>query len=484
VSAITSPHVPPSNMDAEAVVLAAVMSDEQALDQLQHMLRPEHFYADANRTIYSAALDLAKVGKPTDLVGVATLLRDRDQLERVGGSSYLAGISGSPFTNHVAEPAKDIVAKARLRALIREAQTIVAEAYAVPENVGAFVQSAEARMYAAAGEGERELRARSAREIMGECIPEITRRFRGQAPAGHSTGFSSLDLRIGGIRKGRVYVIAARPGMGKTSLVTQIMGSVATSKADDRGVYMASLEMPREQIGERLLAQDAALDTRKVERGWLNREEWDSILTSGKGVGGWPLVVDDQSGMTLSVLRSSLRRARRRMESEFGVGLGLVCIDYFQLLSTSDVSRWGSSTNDQLEALSKGIADGIAKEFDVPVLLLSQLNRECEKRPNKRPQLSDLRGSGALEQDAHTILFLYREDQYRKDGEARDRSAEVIVAKARGGRCGTVNLSYLEYCTKFVDEQSDDADDELAKYQHEIDALSVDMQEGIEARYP
>jgi replicative DNA helicase len=338
-------------------------------------------------------------------------------------------------------------------------------------------------MYIAAGEERAELRARTAKQVMDDCVPEIGRRFAGTTVAGMSTGFRSLDIRIGGLRDERVYVIAARPGMGKTSFATQLMGTVATSETRKRGVYMASLEMPNEQIGERLLAQHTQLDTRKVERGWLTRAEWDSIIESGKGIGAWPLIIDDKAGMTISELRANLRRARRTFQGEFDVDLGLVVIDYFQLLGTHDIARWGSSTNDTLEALSKAIVNGIAKEFKVPVLLLSQLNRECEKRPGKRPQLSDLRGSGALEQDAHTIMFLFREDLYREPNEQKDRAADVIVAKARGGRLGTTTLSYLDYCTRFLDENSDDAADDLTHYRREADELGM-IADNSDERHP
>src|SRR6266511_4463947 len=222
---------------------------------------------------------------------------------------------------------------------------------------------------------------------------------------------------------------------------------------------MASLEMPNDQIGERLLDQQAAIDTRKVELGWVGKGEWDTLLDASKRISDWPLIVDDIAGMTVSGLRSGIRRAKRRFEQEFGVGLGVVAIDFFQLLSLSDM-RWSGNSNDMYEQQSKAIAQ-MAKEFDVPIVLLSQLNRECEKRPGQRPQMSDLRGSGALEQDAHTIMFIFREDLYRQDRKEHDRSAEIIVTKARGGRCGTVNLSYVDWCTKFGDDRQNDEEDHL-----------------------
>lgn len=473
-------RVPPNDLDAEAIVLSAAMI-EGRLDDIAHVLRPEQFYAHANARIWATIVGLAAEGKPVDLPTVAATLRDRDQLAGVGGASYLATIAYSPSAAQLLPLATRIADKARLRAVIDESQRIAAEAYANPENVGEFVQQAEARIYAAAGQDVRELRSKTARQVMSGVVEEIKRRFKRETPDGHRTGFPSLDLRIGGLRRGRVYVVAARPGMGKTSLMTHILAEVASSGVERSGVFLASLEMPEDQIGERLVSQQAGLDTRKVELGMLTRSEWGQVAAASSKISGWPMVIDDSAGMTVSSLRSSLRRARRTMQSEFGVELGLVAIDYFQLLSTADIP-WGGSTNDILEQQSKSLAQ-MAKEFDVPLVLLSQLNRECEKRPGKRPQMSDLRGSGALEQDAHTIMFLFREDLYR-DRKLHDRSAEIIVAKARGGRVGTVNLSYIDWCTRFGDDRQNDEGDELAHYTREAEELGMGFVDNADEWHP
>jgi replicative DNA helicase len=471
-------RVPPNDMDAEGVVLGTIIADQSAYDRVQPILRPEHFYADANRRIFEAVADLVSTGKPADLVTVVGWLRDRERLEQSGGAAYVAHLFDSPFAANVEEHARRVVEKWRLRSLIHEGQSIVSEAYACPLNVSEFVQSAEARMYAAAGEVRERITSETAGEVIKGCLAEIDRRYRGDSPRGLSSGFKALDVRIGGLREGRTYVCAGRPGMGKTSFLLQAARSVAKSEVENRGVYIASLEMPRNQLGDRFIAQEATLDTRKVELGLLTKAEWPGLSSSASEVGSWPMVIEDEPGLTIAGIRSSLRRAVRRLRSECGVGLGLVGIDYFQLIGTRD-QRWGGSTNDLLEAVSAGIV-GIAKEFKVPVILLSQLNRECEKRPGKRPQLSDLRGSGALEQDAHTIIFFFREDVYRDPAEAKDRKAEFIIAKARGGRCGTVSLGYLEYCTKFVPQESDDEQDELARYADELGSFA----EQEDARHP
>ena len=466
MSATIEARVPPNDLDAESTVLGAVLTDAGAFDRVQPLVRSEHFYSHANGLIFSAVAELIGAGKPGDVVAVAGWLRDRGRLEQIGGAPYLGQLTLAPYVVRLEDHARRIVEKWRLRSLIAEGQAIVSEAYAEPENVGEFVQQAEARIYSAAGEVSERITSETLRDVIQTCSSEIDRRYRGESQRGMPSGFKSLDVRIGGLRPGRVYVCAGRPGMGKTSFLQQAARAVATTKEENRGVFIASLEMPREQLGERFIAQETMLDTRKVELGMLARGDWPVITEAVAKIGTWPMVIEDQPSLTVAGLRSSIRRAARRMRNDYGVGLGLVGIDYFQLIGTYDQPR-GISTNDVLERISSGVV-GIAKEFSVPVILLSQLNRECEKRPGKRPQLSDLRGSGALEQDAHTIIFFFREDVYRDPTATKDRQAEFIIAKARGGRCGTVRLGYLDYCTKFVDARDDEKGDELAQYYDEI----------------
>jgi len=454
--------VPPSDLDAEATVLSAVLVQKGALEEVDHFLKAAHFYADANRWIWEAVTDLASAGKPTDPMMVAGWLRDHNRLAQVGGASYIAQLVETvPPTVRLAATAMRIVDKWRLRRIIDEARAIVAEAYTNADDVAGFVQRAEARIFGASQSLVRTSTIASAGEVMRECIEEARETRDGSRPRGISTGFASLDKRIGGLRGGRVYVCAGRPGMGKTSFATKAARTLAKSTAERRGVFFASVEMPRKQIGDRLIAQEAQLDTRAVEMAMMNRGEWEDYTNAANRIAQWPLIIEDRGGLTLSDLRSSLRRAVRRLESVHETSLGLICIDYLQLMSTADLGK-GMDPNQRLELLSAALV-AIAKEFDVPVVLLSQLNRECEKRVDKRPILADLRGSGAIEQDAHTIIFFYREDVYRAPGDAKDRSAEIIVAKARGGRTGTVRADYLEYCTEFLDRVDDDPHDAFAR---------------------
>jgi replicative DNA helicase len=457
-SGIRDARVPPQDLDAESTILSALLTDATAFDELEPVVRAEHFYSDANRRIFQAVAALRSEGKPADIATVTTWLREHGRLSQVGGAAYVAQVGSAPFAVALEDSARRVLEKYRLRAIIDVAHHIAAEAYAGPENAGLFVQAAEQRMFEAAGDATARVTAEPMRAVMHGCMVEIAARYRGDSPRGVSTGFKSLDMRIGGLRNGRLYVCAGRPGMGKTSFLEQVARSVAEN-AERRGVFLASLEMPREQLGDRFISQATRLDTRKVELGMLTRDEWRQVGEASAEIAKLPIIIDDASGVTVAGLRSALRRATRKLESE-GHALGLVGIDYFQLMGTGARQ---ARDNEAFEAMSLGILN-ISKEFDVPVILLSQLNREVEKREGKRPQLSDLRSSGALEQDAHTVIFFYRGDMYLKPGEQKDRTAEFIVAKARGGRTGTVNLSYLEHCTLFLDEKSDDSGDELAGY--------------------
>lgn len=473
---------PPSDLDAEAILLSAAMLDPANFDRVAHIVGADRFYADRNRFVWSAIGELAGAGKPTDAAAVASLLRDRGRLEAIGGAAYLGEILGAPFALNLEHYAGRVTDQARLRAVIGEARAIAAEAAAGPEDVTTFVQSAEARIFAAAGQETRTVTSESASEVMRGCLTEIAKRFRKETPSGHSTGFKALDRRIGGLRAGRMYVGAGRPGMGKTSFLTQVIRSVCTAAdSDRRGVLFASLEMPRDQIGERLISQEAMLDTRKVELGMLTRAEWSSVTKVSAEIAKWPLIVEDRAALTVSMLRSTIRRSARRLEIEFGTKLGLVGLDYLQLMGDSDLPR-GLNDNSRIERQSAALKD-ISKEFGVPVVALSQLNRDCEKRPNKRPQLSDLRSSGAIEQDAHTIVFFYRDDVYKPAEAVKDNQAEFIVAKCRGGRTGAVNVGFAPYCTKFVDLEDYEDEDELTHYQREeIEDLSVGFEEP--GRYP
>lgn len=469
-----SVRIPPNDIAAEEAVVSAVLSSPGIFDELAMVLRPEHFYADQNRRAWESMGALASVGKTPDVVSVAGWLRDAGRLEQIGGAVYLASLAGAPFVLKPAEPAARIVEKYRVRQVIAAAQAIAAEGYGELLDAAAYVQGAEARIYTAALDGSLPSRSVGASELMSACLSEIEAKSRRERAPGASTGFPALDRRIGWLRPGRLYVAAARPGMGKTSFLIQCGRSIATTPSERMGFFCASLEMPRDDIGNRIISQETALDSRAIDAGFIRQNEWRNVIDRTAEIAKWPMIVDDSPGLTISMLRGLLRRAIRRFHSDFGTRLGLVAIDYLQLMGRSDCPR-GKTTNEDVEWISSQLL-AMAKEFEVPILLLSQLNRECEKRPDKRPMLSDLRSSGAIEQDAWAVVFLYRDDVYRKAEEAKDNQAEFILAKVRGGRTGTVQLGFVPYCAKFVNmADEDDPDDEFARMSREFDGIGEDV---------
>jgi replicative DNA helicase len=456
-------RVPPHDLDAEAVVISSVLLDPDTFGDLSMVIRSEHFYADANRRIWDAIAALSSVGRQPDAPAVAGWLRDHQRLDQVGGMAYLAQLAdGTPAAAKPIQYARRVIAKWRLRALIGTCQRIAAEAYGTVEDIGEFIQQAESAIYEVAQDESRSSRSATGKEVMVEVLKELDAKFNQKQLPGGSTGFETLDRRIGWLRGGRVYIVAARPGMGKTSFVSRAGKAVMLSDSANKGFFFASVEMPRDQIGSRLLAQEAVLDTRAVDAGFLTGAQVKDLHDRAEEIAKWPMVIDDTPAVTIPQLRSILRRAERRLRDEFQTGLGLVAIDYAQIMG-KDTRNRNASMNDMTAAVSAGVL-AIAKEFSVPVLLLAQLNRDCEKRPDKRPMLADLRDSGAFEQDAHTVIFIYRDDPYKKQGETPDGTAELIVAKARGGRCGTVHLDFVAKSALFVDKASDDPDDEFAKF--------------------
>lgn len=465
---MTAALVPPNDLESEGVVIGAVLFAAALFDELSLHLRAEDFYADANRRIWEAFAALTAAGRPLDAPSLAGWLRDHKRLDQVGGTPYIATLADAPVTVNVTEHAKRVADKARLRSIINECRLVASEAYGAVEDVDKFIQTAEARIYSVSQDRSRASRSASAREVVATCVKEIELKFRREIAPGASTGFDSLDKRIGWLRAGRVYIVAGRPGMGKTSFVYKVGKSVMTTGGDARGFFLASVEMPSDQIITRALAQEAQLDTRAVDSGFLRSDQFREICAKSAEVAEWPMILDDTAGVTVGELRSIIRRAERRLRSEYGTKLGLVAIDYAQLMGFGSVDR-GASTNDKFAAVSSGVL-GISKEFGVPVMLLAQLNRDCEKRPDKRPTLADLRDTGAWEQDAHSVIFLYRDDVYRKAGEPKDHKAELIVGKARGGRCGTVKVGFVDKYALFVDERNDDPEDEFTRTADELGA--------------
>jgi replicative DNA helicase len=477
-------RVPPHDLDAEAAVLSAVLLAAEAFDRVQETLSPEHFYAEAHRRIYEAVLDLHTSGKQVDLVTVAAWLRDRERIGQVGGMEYLAQLSdATPAVAHVGAHATLIREKWRMRQLIATCQRVAAEGYTNSEEVQAFIDQAEQSVFdiARIAEGSSIVTVKDAIHGAFQILAEAAK--RGGGITGTPTGFRQLDRKIAGLHPGDLYIVAGRPGMGKTSLVLNMAVNVAMPRrkavAENSepygegdieepgdGVAFFSLEMPREQLAARLLSVEARVDVSRIRSGEIRREDWNKLTDAAARLGRLPIWLDDTPALTLLDLRAKVRRLQADVKRGDAPGgatkIGMVCIDYLQLMQGR---RDAGSREQEISELSRGLKQ-LAKEMGVPVMALSQLNRSVETRTtkDKRPQLSDLRESGAIEQDADAIFFIYRDEYYFKDSPDRG-IAEIIVAKQRNGPTGSIKVKFTSEFTRFDDLAPDEYDfDELDEF--------------------
>jgi replicative DNA helicase len=459
-------RVPPHDLDAEAAVLSAVMVDPGALDKVNEFLRPEHFYSEAHRRVYEAAVELSATGKPVDVVQVATWLRDHERLAQAGGVAYLTEIlNAAPAVANVAAYGRTIHEKWRVRQLILTCQRVTAHGYAGYGEAQEFIDGAEQAIYDIARTRE-STSVQTLRDVMQETFRRITKATeRGARIIGMSTGFDRYDRITSGLHDGELTIVAARPGMGKTSLVLNMAVNVASPQQlesardpNERweepgcGVVVFTLEMPREQIVNRMLCSEARVDVSRVRTGMLTPSDWNKLTQAAAHLANLSVWVDDTPALSILELRSKVRRLQAEFDQvDPATGdkkrrIGLVVVDYLQLMK----GREGAASREQeISEISRGLKQ-LAKELSLPVIALSQLNRAVETRgeKSKRPQLSDLRESGAIEQDADNICFIYRDDYYNK--ESADRAiAELIVAKQRNGPTDTVRVRFDAQYTRF-----------------------------------
>lgn len=441
----------PTDLDAEGAVLGGALLKVELLDEARELLEPEYFYSDANRTVWEALCALHDAGRTPDLVTVASELKARQKLDQVGGTPYLTQLSNAPAVVHASDYAATVRDKWRLRQALSVCRTFTATWRDVERDVTGGLEDLERQIYAL---GE----ARVSREMVDMAeLSSVTlgnmlaAKERGGVVTGIETGFLELDRLTLGMHRGDLTVVAGRPGMGKSAVAQQMAANIAE---DGGGVALFSLEMPREQLGERFLAIQSRLRLKSIRSGQLTPEDWQKATELAETLGRLPILVDDTPALTLVQLRGRVRRAAAEL-SRRSNPLSLVAVDYLQLMSGKKDSR-----EQEIAEISRGLKE-LAKQFKVPVLALSQLNRSCELRSDKRPLLSDLRESGAIEQDADNIVFVYRDEYYNKN--TPDRGiAELIVAKQRNGPTGKVRMRFTDWCTRFDNLAEDEYD--LAAY--------------------
>lgn len=459
-------RTPPSDVEMEAVVLSHVFVKPEDYDLVANLLSGEQFFSPAHRYIWEAIASLSAQGKDFDPATVARVLREDGRLEDIGGTPYLARIvEAVPSVANVVQHAKVVREKWRLRQAIAIHRTFVAEGFETnTDGVQALLEEAE-RQIADLAHQTTDTPLELAGAIMARNLRALQdAQARGLSVIGLSSGFSELDRKTGGMYEGDLYVLAGRPGMGKSSLATSLAANIARPRVSgelaEEGVAFFSLEMPRDQLATRFACAESGVPASDVRCGRLNNEQWSAITAATQKLQAFPLWIDDTPGITVLELRSRVRRLQR--EIALGVTktsakkLGLVVVDYLQLMRGERVK--GGSREQEVSSISQGLKR-MAKELHVPVLALSQLNRSVEQQKSKRPQLSDLRESGAIEQDADAVWFLYRAHYYDKSAPKGD--VELDIAKQRNGPTGAVELYFEGRSMRFHSSAGDQASEEL-----------------------
>jgi replicative DNA helicase len=433
----TREHTLPSNLEAERTVLGAILVDNAAFNSAAEILSREDFYRDAHRRIFEAMAVLAERSQPVDLVTLKDELTRRSALEAVGGATFLAGlVDGVPRITSVEHWSRLIKEKAVLRNLIHAGNRIVQSCYEGEDEASTLLDRAEKAIFDIA-----ERRIRQGFVDMGEIVKESFRTIDQLSQSkdvvtGLPTGFVDIDEMTSGLQKGDLVIVAGRPAMGKTSFCLNVAQNVALRTGETAGIF--SLEMSRAQLALRMLCSDARIDAHRLRTGKLTEKDWARLAKAYTDLSQARIYIDDSATITPLEMRAKCRRLKAEHN------LGLVMVDYLQLVTSSGRVE---NRQQELSAISRSMK-GLAKELDVPVLALSQLSRAPEARTDRRPQLSDLRESGALEQDADIVMFIYREEEYKATDENRG-IAEIIIGKQRNGPTGNRKLAFIKEFTRF-----------------------------------
>ena len=438
------PGVMPQDREAESSVLSAMMISQDALQECLVDLEPDDFYIPSNRTVFLAITEMFNRNQPVDTISLADYLKSTGELEKIGGRSYLLELANNSLAllgwrRHVEMLHRDTT----LRKMILASAQITALAYNAPEDTKEVVDRAE-KMLLDVTNRDVHSNEQSLEEIMGDLYEDLEEAAaNGDKPLGVSTGFPSIDRCLLGLRPGQMVVIGARPGVGKTSFALNLATNAAFAGAS---VALFSLEMSKVEIAQRLLAANARIGLQEIRSGKIRNEQWPQIIEATEELSKLDITIDDTAGTTVTEIRAKARRILR------GKALGLVIVDYLQLISPASGSRSDNRAT-EVGAMSRGIKL-MAKDLGVPVVTLSQLNRTVENRTGKRPQLSDLRESGSIEQDADIVALLDRsmnEDEASREDRPAMGETTFIIAKNRSGALDDIPLTFLPGSTKFVE---------------------------------
>ena len=432
--------IPPNDIEAEQAVLGSMLTDKDAVIAAIEVLKPEDFYREDNKTIYTAVLNLYNRAEPVDIITLKSELSSMGKFDSVGGLEYLAELPEKvPTTANVDKYIKIVEEKAILRNLIKTANEIITLGYDPTEEVEDIMDNAEKKIFDIM-QSKNQKGYTPIKDILIETFAQLEQLYnQKQHITGVPTGFADLDYKTAGFHGSDLVLVAARPAMGKSAFALNIATNAAVRAKVPVAIF--SLEMSKEQMVNRILCSEAMLDSNKVRTGKLDEQDWAKLASALGPLSEADIFIDDTPGISVMEIRAKCRKLKLEK------GLGMVVIDYLQLITASS-NRRGGSREQEIAEISRSLKI-LAKELDIPVIALSQLSRAPEQRPDHRPMLSDLRESGSIEQDADKVIFLYRDDYYNEDSEKKN-IAEVIMAKHRAGSTGTIELLWLGNYTKFV----------------------------------
>jgi replicative DNA helicase len=436
---LSSHKLPPQNLEAEQSVLGGILIENEAINRVMEILDADDFYRDGHRKIFNALINLSERDEPADLITLTNELRKIDQLDSIGGASYLASLIDSvPTAANIEYYAKIVKEKSILRKLIQTSTEIITQSYEDRGDIEVFLDEAERAIFDIS---EKRVRPSffSIRDVVKESFKTIERLFqKKELVTGVPSGFKELDRMTAGFQPSDLIIIAGRPSMGKTAFCLNVAQYAAVENKIPVAVF--SLEMSKEQLVIRMLCSEAHVEGTRLRTGFLNESDWPKLTIAAGNLSEAPIYIDDSAA--LSVLE--LRAKARRLKSERG--LGMLIIDYLQLMKGRARVE---SRQQEISEISRSLK-ALAKELNIPVIAVSQLSRKTEERTGNRPQLSDLRESGAIEQDADLIIFIYRDEVYNRAEDNPNRGkAEVIIGKQRNGPIGKIEMAFLDKFTTF-----------------------------------
>ena len=431
--------VPPHDIEAEQAVIGSMLTDKDAVISAIEVLKEEDFYREDNKAIYEAILNLYNRSEPIDIITVKSELESMGKFEQVGGLEYLAELPEKvPTTANSMKYIKIVEEKSTLRKLIKTANEIIELGYDPTEDVDDIMEGAEKKIFNVM-QNKNQKGYAAMKDILVDSFTQLEELYnRKQHITGVPTGFADLDYKTAGLHSSDLVLVAARPAMGKSAFALNIATNAAIRAKVPVAIF--SLEMSKEQMVNRILCSEAMVDSNKVRTGRLEEDDWTKLAEAIGPLSEAEIYIDDTPGISVMEIRAKCRKLKLEKN------IGMVVIDYLQLVQGSN--KRNGSREQEISEISRSLKI-LAKEIGVPVIALSQLSRAVEQRPDHRPMLSDLRESGAIEQDADIVMFLYRDDYYNQDSEKKG-IAEVIIAKHRGGSTGTVELLWLGSYTKFV----------------------------------